>query len=212
MLRSILALGLVLAIAAPVFAEDVVGDPYPLDKCALSGKPITKDSVTVIKDGREYKFCCAGCKGKLESDTAATISKVDAAIVEQQKAKYPLDTCIMSGEKLGDKSIDAVIDNRLVRFCCADCVASFKKDIPGNFKKLDAAVIEKQKASYTAKKCPVSGEELGKMGDPLNVVIGNQLVELCCGGCEKKLRAEPAKYMAMVSGTAIAEKKEEKKQ
>lgn len=209
MRRTVLALGLVLAIAAPAFAEGVVGDPYPLEKCALSGKALTAEAVTVVKDGREFKFCCNGCKGKLETDTAATIGKVDAAIIEQQKAKYPLDTCIMSGEKLGDKAVDAVIDNRLVRFCCADCVANFKKDIPGNFKKLDAAVIEKQKASYTAKKCPVSGEELGGMGEPVNVVISNQLVELCCKGCEKKLRAEPAKYIAMVNGggAPAAEKK-----
>ena len=209
MRRTVLALGLVLAIAAPAFAEGVVGDPYPLEKCALSGKALTAEAITVVKDGREFKFCCNGCKGKLETDTAATIGKVDAAIIEQQKAKYPLDTCIMSGEKLGEKAVDAVIDNRLVRFCCADCATNFKKDIPGNFKKLDAAVIEKQKASYTAKKCPVSGEELGGMGEPVNVVISNQLVELCCKGCEKKLRAEPAKYIAMVNGggAPAAEKK-----
>jgi hypothetical protein len=207
MYRSILALAFVMTIASPAFAADaVVGDPYPLDKCPLSGKALTADAVVAVKDGREFKFCCNGCKGKLESDTATVISKADTAITEKEKPAYPLDTCIMSGEKLGDKSVDAVINNRLVRFCCADCAAGFKKDVAGNMKKLDAAVIEKQKAAYTAKKCPVSGEELGSMGDPLNVVIANQMVSLCCKGCEKKLRAEPAKYVAMVS--APAEKKQ----
>lgn len=206
-MRLVLAFALVLAIASPAFAADaVVGDPYPLDKCPLSGKALSADSPSAVKDGREFKFCCNDCKGKLETDAASVISKADTAIIEKEKAAYPLDTCIMSGEKLGDKSVDAVINNRYVKFCCADCVDSFKKDVAANMKKLDAAVIEKQKAAYTAKKCPVSGEELGSMGDPLNVVIANQMVSLCCKGCEKKLRAEPAKYVAMVS--APAEKKQ----
>lgn len=207
-MRFVLALTLVMALASPAFAADaVVGDPYPLDKCPLTGKALSADSPSAVKDGREFKFCCNGCKGKLETDAASVISKADAAITEKEKPAYPLDTCIMSGEKLTDKAVDAVINNRLVRFCCADCVDSFKKDVAGNMKKLDTAVIEKQKASYASKKCPVSGEELGSMGDPLNVVIANQMVSLCCKGCEKKLRAEPAKYIAMVSGG-----KEEKKQ
>ncbi|MCC6796659.1 MAG: hypothetical protein IT366_16170 [Candidatus Hydrogenedentes bacterium] len=206
-MRLIMALALVMAIASPAFAADtVVGDPYPLDKCPLTGKALTADSPSAVKDGREFKFCCGGCKGKLETDAASVISKADAAITEKEKPAYPLDTCIMSGEKLTDKAVDAVINNRLVRFCCANCVDSFKKDVAGNMKKLDTAVIEKQKASYASKKCPVSGEELGSMGDPLNVVIANQMVSLCCKGCEKKLRAEPAKYIAMVS--APAEKKQ----
>ena len=206
-MRLVLAFALVLAIASPAFAADaVVGDPYPLAKCPLSGKALSADSPSAVKDGREFKFCWNDCKGKLETDAASVISKADTAIIEKEKAAYPLDTCIMSGEKLGDKSVDAVINNRYVKFCCADCVDSFKKDVAANMKKLDAAVIEKQKAAYTAKKCPVSGEELGSMGDPLNVVIANQMVSLCCKGCEKKLRAEPAKYVAMVS--APAEKKQ----
>lgn len=208
MLRTMLAFALVVAVASPAFAGDaVVGDPYPLDKCPLSGKALTADSPSAVKDGREFKFCCNGCKGKLETDAASVIGKADAAITEKEKPAYPLDTCIMSGEKLGDSAVDSVINNRLVRFCCGDCAEGFKKDVAGNMKKLDAAVIEKQKASYASKTCPVSGEELGSMGDPLNVVIANQMVSLCCKGCEKKLRAEPAKYIAMVSGGA-----EEKKQ
>jgi len=204
-MRLVMALAMVFAVASPAFAADtVVGDPYPLDKCPLTGKALTADSPSAVKDGREFKFCCGGCKGKLETDTASVISKADAAITEKEKPAYPLDTCIMSGEKLGDKAVDAVINNRLVRFCCANCVEGFKKDVAGNMKKLDTAVIEKQKASYASKKCPVSGEELGSMGDPLNVVIANQMVSLCCKGCEKKLRAEPAKYIAMVTAPAAA--------
>ncbi|MDZ4858061.1 MAG: hypothetical protein SGI88_03695 [Candidatus Hydrogenedentes bacterium] len=209
MRRIILSLALILALATPAFADEaVVGDPFPLANCALTGKALTADAVVVVKDGREYKFCCNGCKGKLEADSAAVISKVDAAIIEQQKAKYPLDTCIMAGEKLGEKSVDAVFNNRLVRFCCKDCAAHFKEDVAGNMKKLDAAVIEKQKATLTAKTCPVSGEELGSMGDPVNIVIANQTFALCCKGCEKGLRKDPAKFLAMAQDGAKETKKQ----
>jgi hypothetical protein len=194
---------LFVAIATPAFADDaVVGDPYTLSKCVVSGKELTADAVVAVKDGREYKFCCNNCKGKLESDTAAVVSKVDAAIIEQQKASYPLDTCIMAGEKLGDKAVDVVVNNRLVRFCCTKCAAHFKEDVAGNMKKLDAAVIEKQKASLTAKTCPVSGEELGSMGDPIHVVVANKTFALCCKGCEKGLKKDAAKYIAMANGAA----------
>lgn len=198
MRKLLLSLGLVAAASMPSVADDKpVGDPYPLGKCPVSGKALTADAVSVVKDGREVKLCCAGCEGKVD---AAVLGKADAAIIEQQKAAYPLNTCIMAGQKLGDKAVDAVIGNRLIRFCCSDCADNFKKDVAGNMKKLDAAIIEKQKASYTLKTCPVSGEELGSMGDPVNVVVANQMVSLCCKGCEKGLRKEPAKYVAMARG------------
>ncbi|HRK35280.1 MAG TPA: hypothetical protein PLJ47_11860 [Candidatus Hydrogenedentes bacterium] len=203
MRRIVLPLAVLMVAVSPVFADDaVVGDPYSLEKCALTGKALTAESPVAVKDGREFKFCCNGCKGKLESDTAAVVGKVDAAFIEQQKAKYPLDTCIIGGEKLGEKSVDAVINNRYVRFCCADCAETFKKDIAGNMKKLDAAVVEKQKAALTAKTCPVSGEALGSMGDPINIVIANQTIPICCKGCEKGLRKDPAKFLAKAQGDA----------
>lgn len=39
--------------------------------------------------------------------------------------------------------------------------------------------------------CPVSGEALGKMGDPIKVQVGEQVAFLCCKGCQgKELKAE----------------------
>lgn len=34
--------------------------------------------------------------------------------------------------------------------------------------------------------CPVSGEELGSMGKPVKVKVGEQVVLLCCKACQKK--------------------------
>ena len=53
----------------------------------------------------------------------------------------------------------------------------------------DRKLIAQQKV------CPVSGEELGAMGDPVKVVVKGRTVFLCCDGCEEALRADPDKYL-----------------
>jgi len=54
----------------------------------------------------------------------------------------------------------------------------------------DRVLIAKQKV------CPVTGEELGSMGDPVKVVVKGQTVFLCCSGCEDAIKKDPDKYLA----------------
>lgn len=68
---------------------------------------------------------------------------------------YPLDTCIVSGEKLGGMG-DAVVlihDGREIKFCCASCVKQFNKDPAGWLAKIDAAAA-KAKAAPAAEPAP----------------------------------------------------------
>lgn len=53
---------------------------------------------------------------------------------------YPLDTCIVSGEKLGSMGapIVKVYDGREVRFCCSGCVKRFEADKAAYLAKIDA--------------------------------------------------------------------------
>ena len=66
----------------------------------------------------------------------------DAAWVAQQKATYPTDVCIVSGDKLAEsdmgKPVDVVAGNRLIRFCCNACPADFAKEPLKFIKMLDA--------------------------------------------------------------------------
>ena len=64
--------------------------------------------------------------------------------------------------------------------------------VPPSEEQLAAAAIVRQNI------CPVSGKPLGSMGQPIKVMIGDKSVFLCCKGCVKKIKAEPAKYLAMV--------------
>lgn len=46
--------------------------------------------------------------------------------------------------------------------------------------------------------CPISGEKLGSMGEPVVMSYEGKEVKLCCKSCIKKFEADPAKYAAMV--------------
>ena len=94
---------------------------------------------------------------------AVTAEKTDDKAAKTDT--YPLTTCVVSGEKLGEMG-DAVIFNyegREVRFCCKDCIKDFNKDPEAYLKQIDDA-----KKASTAKDADVelkhSGHDHGKMG------------------------------------------------
>ena len=62
-----------------------------------------------------------------------------AETAPQKEVKpYPLDTCIVSGEKLGEMGKPHVIQHngQEIKFCCKDCVKEFNKDPDKYLKKL----------------------------------------------------------------------------
>jgi len=50
--------------------------------------------------------------------------------------------------------------------------------------------------------CPVTKAKLGSMGDPISVEVEDRKVWVCCAGCPPKLKAEPARYLAVLSPPA----------
>ena len=55
--------------------------------------------------------------------------------------------------------------------------------------------VEKAAQAYTLKTCLVSGEELGKMGEPVRIVYEGQEIKFCCKSCEPEFRKDPAKFL-----------------
>ena len=53
---------------------------------------------------------------------------------------------------------------------------------------------------YPLKTCIVTDEELGDMGEPDVIQHEGQEVKFCCGGCTKKFKKDPAKYLKKLSG------------
>jgi Cu(I)/Ag(I) efflux system membrane fusion protein len=61
---------------------------------------------------------------------------------------------------------------------------------PGALSPIDRQLAARQKV------CPVTGEPLDSMGGPVRVEVGGRVVFVCCEGCSKPLRDNPAKYLA----------------
>ncbi len=85
-------------------------------------------------------------------DHAAT---ADSEAVTKAKASYPLDTCVVSGDKLEAGDMGPPIDyvykeegkpDRLVRLCCKHCIKDFKKDPAKYLKQIDDAAANKAKS------------------------------------------------------------------
>lgn len=64
-----------------------------------------------------------------------------AMAVDKKKSDYPLTTCVVSGEKLGEMGKPYVFkhEGREVQLCCESCKKDFKKDPAKYLKKLDEA-------------------------------------------------------------------------
>jgi len=188
---------------------------YPLTTCPISGHEITSMGAPFdhVVDGRLVRLCCENCVAKVDADPAAAIAKIDAGVIAQQKTGYPLETCPVSGEPLGAMGdpVDFVHGTRLVRFCCKSCVKGFQKDPSEAMAKIDAALIETQKATYPLTTCVVSEEGLTSQGEPVDMLYGTRLVRFCCKGCVKEFRKDPAKFVAQLDAAKGAKPASAKK-
>ena len=196
-MRMVLVVALLAVFSAG--ADDRKGDIWPLKTCAVTGEEMGKMGEPVVKvyDGREVRFCCAGCVKTFEKSKDSLLQKADAAILEAQRANYPLETCLNSGEPLGAKPVEGVIGNRLVKTCCKDCMEELKKDPAAAVAKLDAAVIAKQKPGYKLTTCPVTGDKLNAV--TVDTVVAGTYVRLCCTDCKKELEKNPQASLAKVA-------------
>jgi len=188
-------------------AKAWAGDPYLLTTCAVSGEELGSmgDAVSRRVEGREVKLCCKGCIEKLEADPAKFLAGVDAATAADQAGLYPTTKCLVSGEEMEGEPVDVVVGNRLFRVCCKRCAAKVKADPGAYAEKLDALVTKAQSQGYPMATCVVRpGDELDS--DAKAFVVGNRLVKLCCKGCVKKFKADPATYTAQLDRAWAAKK------
>ncbi len=86
----------------------------------------------------------AGPVGALAADQKAPPKTKQAA----SKAKpYPLKTCVVSGDKLGEMGDPYVFvhEGREIKLCCKGCLKDFNKDSAKYVKKLEAAEKKEKK-------------------------------------------------------------------
>ena len=207
-MRSCLALA-VLATSWTAAATAATSDvnTYPLRHCIVSGETLGSDAVSRHADGREIRFCDESCAGEFDANAAPVLQKLDRAIIESQLDVYPLETCVVSGKTLGGEMgepVDHLVGNRLVRLCCEMCMKDLEADPDRFVQALDDAATAAQVGAYPARTCPISGAELGSMGDPFDFVYAGTLVRFCCGGCVGAFNEDPTTAMSKVYGEVDA--------
>ena len=116
---------------------------------------------------------------------------------------YPLAIDPVTGEKLTDDAVSHVHEKRHLRFNSRKNVETFMADPARYLKAIDAKLVEMQKERYPLTTCPVTGAELGSMGEPKEIIVGNRLVRLCCVGCEPKVRENPKPVIEKLDAAVI---------
>jgi hypothetical protein len=196
--------------AAPPATAAGKGIPYPLTTCVVMDSKLGSmgDPVVKVYDGREVKFCCAGCIGKFEGDKKKYFKKLDERIIKDQMRFYPLDTCVMTGEPLSEDGMDIATDvvhaGRLLRVCCRECAQAVAADPAPYIAKLDVAVAKAQRKDYPLDTCIVAGSKLGSMGEPAEFVVASRLFRTCCAACDPKVKNNPAKYLPTIDAAWAA--------
>ncbi len=103
---------------------------YPLTTDLVTGEALPADDkvLDIVHFNRMVRLGSQKSVQAFMKDPETHLAKLNAAVIAKQEATYPIDKCIVSGEKLGatDK-IQAVYANRLVQFCCDNCAADFVK-------------------------------------------------------------------------------------
>ncbi len=87
----------------------------------------------------------------LAAFTGTALSGEAAEAAKPKPKPYTLDTCIVSGDKLGSmgEAVVFVRENRELKVCCKGCIKDFDKDPAKFLKKVDEA--EKAKADAKPK-------------------------------------------------------------
>lgn len=194
--------------AATTQPTEPAGDPYPLDidPVTMEKLPALDEQIIIDHEGRELRFGSTESVEAFKKNPDRYLAAIDGLIIKQQLPYYPLKNCVVLGglfiTEMGGP-IDYVYNNRHFRFCCKMCRTHVNNRPAFYLGKLDEAVKQLQMADYPLATCPVSGGQLGAMGDPIDVVIANRLVRLCCDGCIDKLRADPMRYLGMLGEVGV---------
>lgn len=121
--RMLLAgLALALVFGAQLSAEDAATEA----KCPVSGKAIKKDVSADFEGGKVY-FCCPGCPGAFEKDSAKFAAKARHQMCQTgqlEQVHCPIAHKDFKAEQ------NLVVGGVKVNFCCGGCKGKVEKMSP----------------------------------------------------------------------------------
>lgn len=195
------------------------------EMCPIGKEPIVPSAGTVEFKGHSIGLCCPSCgkaflawdetrkdtfvamamRGQEPGHRDGEATPAPTATAQPASFPYPLDTCIVSGEKLGSMGDPVLLEHegREVKLCCRGCAEEFNAEPAKFLTRLDEAVVQTQLMHYPIETCIVAGGKLGSMGDPVNYVHNNRLIRFCCAACEPMFKANPAEYITALDGKVV---------
>lgn len=113
---------------------------FPLDRCiVMVEERLDDDADRIVYANRVYRLCCRKCITNFQKQTERYTVAYERMVAAKQRAKYPLTTCVVTGDPLPEKPFDLVIGARLVRLADADAAKRFYEDPSRYLRMLDAA-------------------------------------------------------------------------
>ncbi len=178
--------------------------------CPVSGQELGSMGDPIkVKVGEQVAFlCCKGCQGKqLSAEHWKTI---------QSNLAAAQGTCPIMGKAVDSTMKSTVVNGQQVFVCCPPCIAKIQADAEGSLKKVKASYASFVAAQRQAKSdemhakaqgiCPVTGQKLGSMGEPVKVKVGEEETAfLCCKGCVGK-QIKPEHWKTIQANLAAAQK------
>lgn len=203
---AILALASLALAVQPAPATDdpapapFAGDAFYLSKCVICNSLLGSkgDTFDLQEQRRTVRLCSAACVATFRNDPAESWRRLDRALIADQAPHYPLDASIVSNAPLTPDAIDVICGNRLFRVNTPAERNALLNDPQPYFVALDRAVIDAQRPSYgMPRKCPVQGDILDS-DTPIDLVVANRMIRVCCADCARTVRAHPSQYLALV--------------
>ena len=178
--------------------------------CPVSGQELGSMGDPIkVKVGEQVAFlCCKGCQGK-------QLSAVHWKTIQSNLAAAQ-GTCPIMGKAVDSTMKSTVVNGQQVFVCCPPCIAKIQADAEGSLKKVNASYASFVATERQAKSdklhakaqgiCPVTGQKLGSMGEPVKVKVGEEETAfLCCKGCVGK-QIKPEHWKTIQSNLAAAQK------
>jgi YHS domain-containing protein len=91
---------------------------------------------------------------------------------------------------------------------CPRMVAEAATDDPVKIGKTAKAADAKTSAAYPLDACPVTGQKLGKMGEPFIYNYKGREVRFCCQGCVKSFEKDSAKFLKQMDEAIVKAQKQ----
>jgi hypothetical protein len=133
--------------------EQIIKDQmplFPLKTSVISGKTLPEKPIDFVYANRLVRLLDNQEKDRFLKEPDRYLKELDNAVIGQQGKNYPLNTCVVSGDKFGGEMgvpKDVVLAGRLIRLCCPACKKDHEKKPAAFVAKVDAARAAPKKDS-----------------------------------------------------------------